>query len=159
MFKWSRWPPEFTYSTHPSFTADLPNLLPHLCANEVSAATTDYNCIAWAAAVETDWWEPDQFSQYYWPDGVERKYTVKAYTEAYRTIGYEVCDSPEQEPGFEKVAIFSIQGWPTHACRQLRNGLWTSKLGQLEDIQHETLDCMSGPLYGIPNTYMKRRLA
>jgi hypothetical protein len=36
----------------------------------------------------------------------------------------------------------------THAARQLDNGKWTSKLGQLEDIEHESLEALSGAVYG-----------
>jgi|SRR5579871_1032472 len=159
MFRWSRWPQEFTYSVHPNFSADFPNLTPQLCANEVSDATPDYNCIAWAASSSTEWWEPDQFFQYYWPDGVAREYTLKAFMDAYRTIGFGEAKSSGLEQGIEKIAIFTRNGFPTHAARQLPSGLWISKLGEFEDIQHETLHCVSGPLYGIPQVFMERKSA
>ncbi|MCY7407984.1 MAG: hypothetical protein LH631_11575, partial [Alkalinema sp. CAN_BIN05] len=43
---------------------------------------------------------------------------------------------------------------PQHVARQLPNGLWTSKLGRLEDIEHE-LDGLSGDLYGTVQKFMK----
>lgn len=46
-------------------------------------------------------------------------------------------------------------GTPTHAARQLENGKWTSKLGQLEDIEHE-LDGLVGDKYGIVVTILRR---
>jgi hypothetical protein len=46
----------------------------------------------------------------------------------------------------------------------LENGNWTSKLGECEDIEHKTLDCLNGErnffgkiqCYGRPITYMKK---
>jgi hypothetical protein len=36
----------------------------------------------------------------------------------------------------------------THAARQRQGGGWTSKLGKLQDIEHDTLDSLSGSDYG-----------
>ena len=75
--------------------------------------------------------------------------TINAFTQAYQTIGYEVCDRPNLERGFQKIAIYADSaGKPTHAARQLPNGKWTSKLGQDEDIEHETLEGLTGESYG-----------
>lgn len=158
MFKWSKWPPEFTLSATPRFPQDFPNLRPHLCEDDISPATGLYNCIAWAASDETAWWDPDPWFQHYWPDGVPRVYTQAAFIAAYSTVGFEVCDNDSPELGIEKIAIYTLAGMPTHAARLLPNGNWTSKLGPYEDIQHVNLDCLRGPLYGIPHTYMKRKL-
>ncbi len=44
---------------------------------------------------------------------------------------------------FEKIAIYvDTDGVPTHAARQLPDGSWTSKLGDWEDIQHQTLEAL-----------------
>ena len=40
------------------------------------------------------------------------------------------------EPGFEKVALYALGGVPKHAARQLSSGRWSSKLGDLEDVEH-----------------------
>jgi hypothetical protein len=98
------------------------------------------------------------FQQYYWPDGVPRAYTIAAFIAAYNTMGFEKCENAFPEPGMEKIAIFTRRGTPTHAARLLSTGFWTSKLGPYEDIEHETLDSVSGPLYGIPQVYMRRRI-
>jgi len=53
------------------------------------------------------------------------------------------CDSAEVEPQFQKLAIYARDdgqhdgGQPTHVARQFPNGRWTSKIGELEDIEHE----------------------
>jgi hypothetical protein len=79
-----------------------------------------------------------------------------AFKEAYRTLGFEVCQSKELEEGYEKVAIFSNQyGKPTHAARQIESGKWTSKCGSAEDIVHE-LKGLEGDQYGSVACIMKR---
>src|SRR2546421_1706079 len=59
-----------------------------------------YNCIAWAAGDDQNWWCP----LVYWPDGVDRDDTIDAYLDAFRTVGYEECADASLEEGFEKVA-------------------------------------------------------
>jgi len=83
--------------------------------------------------------------------------------QAYATEGYIACDGVELETGFEKIAIYvSASGEPTHAARQLDNGHWTSKLGDWEDIQHESLAALEddaqarGLGYGRVAQIMKR---
>jgi hypothetical protein len=122
----------------------------------VSAATRSYNCFAWASASNLERWEPDPFFQYYWPDGVPRVQTLDAYTEAYITVGFEVCADASLEEGVEKICIYTLHGEPTHAARQLENGNWTTKFGDFEDVEHIDLACIQGPVYGITNRYMKR---
>jgi hypothetical protein len=158
MFNWANWPPEFTLSSTASFPNDFPNLRPHLCANQVSTATRDYNCIAWAASDSGVRWEPDPFFQYYWPDGVPRAYTVPAFVAAFQSIGYELCENGEPEEGMEKIVLYARSGEPTHAARRLPNGNWTSKLGDFEDIEHVDVHCVGGALYGAAQTYMRRKI-
>lgn len=122
-----------------------------------SPATPEYNCIAWAAGEAESWWEPDPLSLYYWPSNTPRQYTAEAYIKAYEKIGYVVCNNSADEEGFEKVAIYiDTHGKPTHAARQLSSGNWTSKLGQLEDIEHAALDNIAGQCYGFVGVIMKR---
>jgi hypothetical protein len=53
-----------------------------------SPRTEDYNCFAWAAGSSSEWWNPFDIDNDYWPDGVPRKETVEAYTLAYNGVGY-----------------------------------------------------------------------
>ena len=55
--------------------------------------------------------------------------------------------SDDYEDGFVRLAIFAIGSTVKHAARQLRNGKWTSKLGQDVDIAHELRE-LEGPQYG-----------
>jgi hypothetical protein len=62
------------------------------------------------------------------------------------------------EPGIEKVAIYAdlpADSW-THAARQLPNGRWTSKLGDFEDIEHDTPEGLAGNVYLSLAYIMKR---
>jgi hypothetical protein len=123
-----------------------------------SPPTRDYNCIAWAAGDTVRWWWPDQFSTSddpYWPPGVPREETVEAFRQLFATLGYEVCNDDRLEEGYEKVAIFAYTGVPKHAARQLPSGRWTSKLGQMEDIEHDLHD-LTGMVYGSFALVMKR---
>jgi hypothetical protein len=125
---------------------------------QTSEPTIRYNCIAWAARDETRWWWPDPWGEGYWPADVERVETLEAFVEAYRTLGYEPCGTAAREDGFEKVAIFTDrEGLPQHAARQLENGRWTSKLGELEDIEH-ALDGLEGARYGKVAQVLRRAL-
>ena len=128
-----------------------------------SPATSKYNCIAWAAGDDLHWWEPDSLGLYHWPKGVPRQWTMDAYVEAFRQIGFEICEESlsrstrEFENGWEKIAIYAKEdGRPTHATRQLSNGTWTSKLGKTEDIQHENPDDVGGAAYGEVVRIMRR---
>ena len=95
-----------------------------------------------------------------WPEGVPRQYTVEAYAGAFRAVGFEVCEDAVFEDGVEKEAIFADpNGSPTHAARQLNDGTWTSKLGQLEDIRHQNLDQVSEGDYGKPVLVLRRSAA
>ncbi len=94
---------------------------------------------------------------YYWP--VEpREETVAGFIKAFGQLGYAVCDTSDLEPGYERLAIYADDtNVPTHMARQLPSGHWTSKLGELEDIQHLTLDQLAGSDYGRVVQFLKRK--
>jgi hypothetical protein len=50
------------------------------------------------------------------------------------------------------------RGVPTHAARLLPSGLWTSKLGEWEDIEHDLL-ALEGDVYGTVALLLKRPCA
>jgi hypothetical protein len=120
-----------------------------------SPATSDYNCIAWAAGITDDWWWPDPLRTSGWPAAAPREETVAAFIEAFRSLGYAPCAEDTLEAGFEKVALYALAGMPKHAARQLADGRWTSKCGELEDIEH-TLDGLVGTWYGSVVQVLKR---
>jgi hypothetical protein len=118
-----------------------------------------YNCIAWAANdIQRKWWPFAYPPQGYWPDNIPREETVAAFAAAFATLGYGECDNGDVEEGFEKVAIYTdADGEVTHMARQLENGTWASKLGDLEDIEHHTVDSLNGSAYGQPRQYLRRQ--
>lgn len=116
------------------------------------------NCWAFAAGENTRRWEPDPSNQYYWPSNT-REYTVPAFIDAYRTRGYEPCVDDLLNSSYEKIAIYANAGGTvTHAARQLSDGRWISKLGDEEDIIHETPESLNSAVYGHPVLFMKRDL-
>lgn len=121
-----------------------------------SAFDIGYNCIAFAAGDTRRWWWPDRYGNYYWPPGVAREMTLPCFVEAFATLNYQPCSDARLEVGYEKVAIYSVMGEPQHAARQLSTGIWVSKLGQLEDIEHHTLEGIEGNDYGRVAQFLKR---
>ena len=127
---------------------------------ETSPATPAYNCVAWAAAENFRWWEPDPFQIYFWPAGVQRNADLNSFLLAFATLGYEVCADATLEPGFEKVAIYvGSTGQPSHMLRQLNDGSWTSKLGRDVDINHAGPNDLAGSLYGNLSHVLRRPIA
>ena len=114
-----------------------------------------YNCVAWAAGETNAWWD---HLDGYWPENIKRGGAVTAYVDVFVSLGFEQCATSEYEPGFEKVAVFGNGGQFTHAARQLPSGLWTSKLGSLEDIEHQDLASVSIPDYGRPVQFLRRAI-
>ncbi len=130
-----------------------------------SDRTPDYNCIAWAAGKVDEWWWPWDISGYTWPKGnglrfeLPNQETLENFVLAFKGLSYKDSDNALIEDGFEKVAIFTDpNGRPKHAARSLPNGVWTSKLGQAEDIQHPTLHSIEGITYGKATYFLKRRI-
>jgi len=124
-----------------------------------SPKSQEYNCFAWAAGEKERWWQPTPEEEFYWVDGVPLEETLSAYILAYQTLGYEPCDSAYIELGYEKIALYiNHDGIPVHAARQLSTGKWTSKLGALEDIEHE-LDGLMGERYGKVGKILKRLIS
>lgn len=113
-----------------------------------------YNCIAWAAGRDDEWWDPEP--GYRWPDNVPRDWAVENLVKLYESLGFVCCVNDAREEGFEKVAVYGDGYMWTHAARQLDNGKWTSKLGALEDIEHESLEALSGAAYGSVFQVLKR---
>lgn len=119
-----------------------------------SPRTVHYNCIAWAAGESDRWW--DVADGYYWPDDAERSYDTNALVSAFKTLGYTEASSAALVKGKDKVAIYSLRGEFTHIARQLKDGRWASKLGDLEDIEHTTLESLEGAHYGATTVILER---
>lgn len=110
-----------------------------------------YNCIAWAAGYNDDWWSHDE--DYFWVG--ERGAGIQNLVAVFLALGYTICDSDAPEPGYEKVALYAKDGSWTHAARQLKSGRWTSKLGIDEDVEHASAQDLCGDLYGEVHCFMR----
>lgn len=132
------------------------------CSSDRTAGElVTYNCIAWAAGKKDGFWWPRPEAGYHWPPGLPREQigqeTLENFIKAFETEGFTVCESDRFENGFEKVAIYvKNNDNPTHAARLLPSGLWTSKLGDDEDIEHTTLKCLEGKQYGKVRVFLKK---
>ncbi|MEJ7593846.1 MAG: hypothetical protein WKF77_20085 [Planctomycetaceae bacterium] len=135
---------------------NLFDLFPNLTEDNhdiTSPTTIKYNCIAWAASNTERWWQPGV----HWPiDSSREDLGVGNLISAFKSLGYEECDDGTLEQGFEKLAIYGSGLMYTHAARQLPDGRWTSKLGQLEDITHSTTEAIEGSDYGYVVQFLKR---
>ncbi len=115
----------------------------------------DYNCIAWSFQDNSRWWEPG----YYWPSSFHHgDYGIATLIKLFQDAGFVSCETDTVEEGFEKVAVYGSTFLYTHAARQLNNGMWTSKLGKLEDIEHHTPHDIAGGVYGEVVEIMKREV-
>jgi hypothetical protein len=74
----------------------------------------------------------------------------------FRRHGYITTDNRDCEKGFEKVAIYADDEGAQHVARQLQDGKWTSKLGDLSDVEHADLMVLEGT-YGKVARILKRR--
>ena len=132
---------------------------PNLALTEytvTSPKSQEYNCFAWAAGDQERWWQPTLEDQFYWVQGLPMEETLSAYIQAYQTLGFMICDSAELEAEFEKIALYVDDGGiPVHAAKQLSTGKWSSKLGSLEDIEHE-LEGLTGERYGNVGQILRR---
>lgn len=131
---------------------------PHLTNQNhfiTSPRTDNYNCISWAFGIDNRWMEPANPNSY-WPFETFSTDPLEAMILAYQEKGYEKCDNPDLEAGYSKVAIYVGSEGLRHAAVQLESGNWTSKLGGLEDIQHETLVCLEGKEYGKAQVFLRK---
>ena len=92
----------------------------------------------------------------YWPNGCPDEVRIESFVCVFSQLGYAVCANGDIEAGFEKVAIMANGRTPEHIMRQLPTGMWTSKIGSLEMIEHGIGDLV-GDEYGQIHTFMSRR--
>jgi hypothetical protein len=137
----------------------LESWFPNLTASDYvlkSASSSHYNCIGWVIGVK-DVWDPDP--NYRWARGVYRAASAKnVMLVLQKDGGFLSCEDASLEAGIEKVAIYGDGDRFVHVARQLEDGRWSSKIGMHEDIEHASLDALTGPgdAYGTIVAFMKR---
>ncbi len=140
--------------TYQHLSSKFPNLT-NKNHSIVSPETDNYNCIAWSIGVNDKWMWPGD-SDSFWPSGVAKGDELEAIIQLYLDKGYEKCASGESEEEYKKVAIYVKEDSPSHASLQLESGRWTSKLGSLQDIEHDTLEVLEGEEYGKATILLKK---
>lgn len=120
-----------------------------------SPETPAYNCLAWAGGVDSRKWYPDPWDLYYWPEA-DGEDSLEGWIRAFGALGSDRCEDGAMEARYTKVAIYGFGDAPLHIARQLPSGLWTSKMGNGEDIEHE-LSGLIGEKYGEILIYMRRK--
>lgn len=142
----------------PEVEEDFPELL-ESGYDVTSPPVTRNNCIGWALGDKTQYWDPGMVGVrgFYWPPGIPREDSLRAWTRVFEMYGYRICESANLEPGVEKVAIYADAiGTPTHVAKQQPCGQWTSKLGRGVDIEHDDLAGLQGDLFGEVVRILKR---
>lgn len=136
---------------------DLVAIFPNLARgfSRTSLPTIDYNCLGWALGDDKNWWEPDKDGWLHWPATLKRTYDIASYISACRLHNYQQCADGAAEVGFDKICMYTLGGKFTHIAKQLPNGRWSSKLGELDDIAHD-LNAFDGTHYGNPTYFFKR---
>lgn len=115
-----------------------------------------YNCISWAYGMSEISLCPNR-DRYYWPDNISNTEHINSFIELYKVIKYESCSDGILEDGYEKICIYEKDNIPTHASKQLQDGMWTSKMGIYNDVKHSVF-ALNGGLYGDITIYMKRKI-
>jgi hypothetical protein len=137
----------------------LERLFPALKTSGYSKSSEDdpaYNCFAFAVHDTGQFWQKLAVRGYYWP--LERDDRLADWIKALELNNYVLTDSWDLEAGFEKVSIYvNKEGSPEHVSRQLESGIWTSKIGRREDIEHPHLAALEGQEYGKATVVMKRK--
>jgi hypothetical protein len=123
-----------------------------------SESTTDYNCIGWALGDCCRYWSPALEGGYHWPKDLPLGIpVVDVVATVFRRAGYVECSDATFEPGVEKVVIYADDLREVrHAARQLPDGRWASKMGDLADINHEDLEPLEGAFFGKVTLIMAR---
>jgi hypothetical protein len=131
----------------------------YVTSEETLGKPVRYNCVAWAALGDVGkWWQASNEPDHFWPRGILDDGSFQSYVELYESLGYTQCDSRGFELFYEKIALFAdTNGEFSHVSYQVFGG-WTSKLGDRQDICHNTLAALEGgQLYGDVERIMKRR--
>lgn len=138
------------------FGIDLPSLT---TGNHTttSPATTRYNCVAFSIHDDLVSLWPDDDNR--WPETVPRQETIRAFELFFLQLKFirVSLDNTHYEDGYEKVALYADQGVPQHVARQIGDGRWKSKLGELADIEHRDLAALEGGQYGYVVAIFRRK--
>lgn len=128
----------------------------------MSPEDTNYNCLAWAYQMYKDRWMwppinedgspiPIIDGDPWWPQNAKVGLDIECLVDAFEKKGFVKCENWEHEEGYIKVALYyrPQTHHMTHAARESRiKRCWMSKLGNKNDIFHETPYTIEGDAYG-----------
>jgi hypothetical protein len=126
-----------------------------------SAPSEHYNCIAHAIGDSGRWWWPGGVTdpapgEDYWPEAGASDEQLQDFLTPFEQLGFERCAAGELDAGLDKVAFYlDDTGLVQHVARQLPDGRWSSKLGQMADIAHP-LEALEGVEYGWARIFLQR---
>jgi len=141
-----------------------------------SKPNINYNCIAWVGITDNEFWWPEvepynklDGVKYKWPFKIKNSDELKYFIELFSNLGYEGVSNniKNEHPKYRKIALFIKEDKNisdinnckcTHAARQLTNGLWASKLGRKDDIEHSNPYDLEGSAYGKLAIILKKKL-
>lgn len=108
-----------------------------------SPRSDKYNCVAWVVRDIRRWWSPEDVDGYYWP-WRDKTEALGEYLRLFEHCGFSECSGGDLEPGAEKIAVYGEDDIFDHVAFQLEDGTWSSKLGELSDVSHNTLSALTG---------------
>jgi hypothetical protein len=124
-----------------------------------SEDTDEYNCTAWVERDFHHWYEPG----IHWPDGVPEPESddddLHCYIALFESWGFERCRDGSHEPGYLKIALYSVGSRYFHVAKQIRHAEWSSKAGVLHDFRHESLGALKPSVLmdnAEPTVFMRR---
>lgn len=142
-------------------------MFPHLAGTDykiTSPESPKYNCVAWAFGETDRWWQYDATTSLgiktYWPSDppdLPPGDTVEEMVKFFELLGFKKTKKSGFQRGLEKVAIYgTASGEFGHVARQIASRKWSSKLGELHDIEHQTPEVLEREVYGSVVLYMTR---
>ena len=114
---------------------------------ELSPEDFNFNCLAFALGDHSNWWEPPRGPGQYWPPGFPDDTTVATVEAIIRIHGFTVEILATQIPETDAIAIYATGNQWRHFAK-FSNGVWSSKLGDGNDIIGNSLQDLEMPIYG-----------
>ena len=122
----------------------------------ISPYDPSYNCIAFAFADTSHWWQQYHVKPHYWPEWIADDDTLDSWIKVAALFGFRDASNSDPEPELDKIAIYAKGEEPQHICFRSGNGLWKSKLGEDVDVEHEALHALEGNIYGVVRICLSR---
>lgn len=154
-------PPKYIHALTPDEMSTLwPDLKEGKNFHFSSLKKKGFKCIWYALMLDVGDIDMLWFRDKYGLDKSRLDHSAKGYGDCFQKYyGFEYCNSAEYEEGWIKVVLYEDRNNDfKHVARVLPNGNLTSKMGNYEDIEHYTMDALSGDEYGYATLFMKKQI-